>query len=579
MMLVWAGPMNSELERKSARFAFRIATSLCAVFLLTPATVTAAQTKDYPQPHKLSLGQILGRVSRSDTGEPIPKAQVQLSPADPETSKSAGPERIVRTGPDGTFVFPDLPAGTYGVTVWRNGFSEFSPQRDRDSHGRYITLKAGQKLENLDLRLNPTGVIAGQVSDEDQEPVQGLEVFALRINFQPGGRKQVSASSRTVTDDLGNFRLSNLAPGSYYVSAGGLIHQPMREVGLKQGPAGGMHYRNTLYPGTASLDEAQALRVGPDLATNDIRFTVPTERTYTITGKVLTGMGQRALKDAEVSCERVDAAGYTFEAAESTARLEGDLSFKFSSLYAGDYTLSVKKVIRDRMTALGFASVRIVDSNVYADVEVGHVAEVHGRVQGFQGFSVTGKKITLEIFGSGFYLLHQSSGLDASGRFAISNLLPGEYTFAIYNRPSEQSIYIKKAICGGQDYASRVFSLAVGTTLDCDVLLGNDTGVIHGEVRSGETPAPGVLVVLLPESGDLRRVPRYTLTTKTDAGGQYNIAGVIPGDYLLFAVTPSLDHGYFALDFPESHTDITEHVSVDPSTTKAVNLKSSKVEQ
>jgi uncharacterized protein (DUF2141 family) len=566
--------MSPQPDRRSARFAFCIVTAL----LLTLATVTAAQTKDYPQPPKSSLGQVLGRVSRSDTGEPIPKAQVQLSPADPETSKSAGPERIVRTGPDGTFVFSDLPAGTYGVSVWRNGFSEFSPHEDRDSEGRYITVKPGQKLESLDLRLNPTGVIAGQVSDEDQEPVQGLEVFALRVNFQEGGRKQVSASGQTVTDDLGNFRLSNLTPGSYYVSAGGLIHQSMREVGLKQGPAGDMHYRNTLYPETPSLDEAQALRVGPDLATNGIRFTVPTERTYAITGKVLTGVGQPALKDAEVSCERVDAAGYTF-AAESTVQLPGDLSFKFSSLYAGDYTLSVKKVIRDRLTDLGFASVRIVDSNVRADVEVGHVAEVHGRVHGSQGFSVTGKKITLEIFGSGFYQLHQSPGLDASGRFAISTLPPGEYTFAIYNRPSEQSIYIKKAVCDGRDYAGRVFSLALGTTLDCDVVLGNDAGIIHGEVRSGATPAPGVVVVLVPESGDLRRVPRYTLTTKTDAGGQYNVAGVIPGDYLLFAVPPSPDHRYFALDFPESHMEIAEHVSVEPGTTHAVNLTSSMAEQ
>ena len=571
--------MNWWLGRKAARFALVIATFLCVVFLLTPATVTAAQTKVYPQPSTSVQGQISGRVSRSDTGEPIPKAQVQLSLADPETSKSAGPERIVRTGPDGTFVFPDLPAGTYGVTVWRNGFSEFSPHGDRDRQGRYITLKPGQKLENLDLRLNPTGVIAGKVSDEDQEPIQGLEVFALRINFQPGGRKQVSASGRTVTDDLGSFRLSNLAPGSYYVSAGGLIHQSMREVGLKQGPAGGLHYRNTLYPGTPSLDEAQVLRVGPDLALNDIRLTVPTERTYAITGKVLTSVGRPALKDAEVSCERADAAGYTFEAAVSTVQLAEDLSFKFSSLYAGEYTLSVKKVIHDRLTALGFASVRIVDSNVRADVEVGRAAEVHGRVQGSQGFSVTGKKITLEIFGSGFYLLHQSLGLDASGRFAISNLPPGEYTFAIYNRPSEQSIYIKKAVCGGRDYAGRVFSLAVGTTLDCDVVLGNDTGVLRGEVRSGGTPSPGVAVVLIPELPDLRRVPRYTLTTKTDAAGQYNLAGVIPGDYLLFTVLPSLDHEYFALNFPENHTDITEHVSVAPSTTQAVNLKSSEVEQ
>jgi len=54
---------------------------------------------------------------------------------------------------------------------------------------------------------------------------------------------------------------------------------------------------------------------------------------------------------------------------------------------------------------------------------------------------------------------------------------------------------------------------------------------------------------------------------------------VIPGDYLLFAVPPSADHGYFALDFPERHTDIAERVSVDPSTTQAVNLKFFKAEQ
>jgi hypothetical protein len=564
--------MNNQLDRRSARLAYCIVTPL----LLTLVTITAAQTKDYPQPPKSSLGQVLGRVSRCDTGEPIPKAQVQLSPADPETSKAAGPERIVRTGADGTFVFADLPAGTYGVTVWRNGFSEFLRHEDRDSQGRYITLKPGQKLENLDLRLNPTGIIAGQVSDEDQEPVQGLEVFALRIQFQPGGRKQVSDSGRTVTDDLGNFRMPNLAPGSYYVSAGGLIQHPMMAVELKEGPAGGMHYRNTFYPGTPSLDEAQALKVGPELTTNDIRFTVPTERTYSITGKFLSGMGPAALKDAEVRCGRVDAAGYTFEAAGETVRLEADHSFKFSSLSPGDYTLSAKSVNQGRLTDLGFASVRIVDSNVRANIEVGRGAEVRGKVEASQ--RLTGKKVTLETFGSGFYLLHQSPGLDASGRFAISDLPPGEYTFAIYNRPSEQSIYIKKAVCGGRDYAGRVFSLAIDTTLDCDVVLGNDTGVIQGEVRSGGTPAPGVVVVLIPESGDLRRIPSYTLTTQTDAGGQYNLAGVIPGDYLLFAVRPNSDHGYFALDFPESHADIAEHVSVDPSTTHAVNLRFSKAE-
>jgi len=566
--------MNSELNRNSARFVFRLATTLCALFLLTHATVS--QTQDDPQPAKSVLGQISGRVHRSDTGEPVPKAQVELYPANPETAKAAGPQRVVRTGTDGTFMFPDLPAGSYGVSVSRNGFSEFSPQENE--HGQFITLKPGEKLESLALRLHPTGGIAGHVSDEDGEAVQGLEVFALRVNFQPGGRKQVSAFGQAVTDDLGNFRLPNLPPGSYYVSAGGLIQHPMGAVGLKQSPTGGVQYRNTFYPGTSSLDEAQVLKVSPELTTDDVRLTAPAERNYSITGKVLSGVGRPKLKDAEVSCKRVDAGAYTFGSAGETVQMESDHSFKFSSLPPGDYTLSVKTVDAGVANELGFASIRVADSNVHANVDLGRGAEVHGSVEAPQGLLLAGKRITLETFASGFYLLHEA-GIDPGGRFVVTNVPPGEFIFTVSDAHGEESAYVKKAICNGRDYASREFTLAVGTALDCDVTLAGDTGTIHGKVTDGEDPAPGLVVVLVPESRQLRRIPRYTLTAHTEVNGQYNIAGVIPGDYLMFAVPPNADHGYFSLDFPERHTDIAAHVSVDPSTTQAVNLKFSKMEQ
>jgi len=569
--------MSSLLDRRFPPF------ELCGVIalLLTVATVTAAQTTDTPQPSKSTsvLGQISGHVYRSDTGEPVPKAQVSLYPSDTDTAKAAGSQRIVRSGTDGTFVFPDLPAGAYGVSVWRNGFSEYSPQEQEDDHGQFITLKPGQKLEGVALRLHPTGVIAGQVSDEDGEAVESLRVYALRIGFMPGGKKQVSAAGRTVTDDLGNFRMPNLPPGSYYVSAGGLIEHPMEAIGLKQSPTGGVQYRNTFYPGTWSLDEAQVLRVGAELATNDLRFTVPTEGTYAITGKVLSGVGQPTLKDAEVSCERTDATGYNFsEAVGQTAQMESDHSFKCSPVPPGDYTLRVKTVNTGVEKELGFASVRVLDSNVRANVEVGRAAEVRGSVVAPQGLSLAGKLITLETFGSGFYLLHEAPGIDSGGRFAITNIPPGEFFFTVSDAHGEKSAYVKKAICNGRDYASRELMLAVGTSLDCDVTLASDTGTIHGKVADGDNPAPGLVVVLVPESRELRTIPRYTLTAKTDGSGQYKMAGVIPGDYLLFAIPPSADQEYFALDFPERHTDIAEHVTVDPGTTQAVNLKSSKVE-
>ena len=98
-------------------------------------------------------------------------------------------------------------------------------------------------------------------------------------------------------------------------------------------------------------------------------------------------------------------------------------------------------------------------------------------------------------------------------------------------------------------------------------------------MTDGEKPARGRVVALIPESKELRRIPRYTLTARTNDSGQYKIAGIIPGEYLLFAIQPSADDSYFDIDFPESHAGIAEHIKVDPSTTQAVNLKSSKVEQ
>jgi hypothetical protein len=567
--------MDSKLCRKSPRFAFSVAACVCIPLLLTSVTLSAGQTTDSSQPSKPSLGQISGRVSRSDTGESIPKAEVSLYPSDPDTAKAAGAERIVRSGPDGVFVFPDLPAGIYGISVWRNGFSEVL---SNDEHGQFVTVRPGQRVDGLTLRLRPTGVIAGQVSDEDREAVQGLEVMALRIKFRPGGRKQVSRFGRTVTDDLGNFRMPNLPPGSYYVSAGGLIEHPMGARGLKQGPTGGMQYRNTFYPGTPAMDEAQVVKLGAEATTNEIRFTVPTERNYAITGKVISAEARPALKDAEVSCERVEAAGYTFGPIGDNVQLEPDHSFKCSSLGPGDYMLKVKTIDAGVEHELGFASIRVVDSNVNADIEIGRAAEVRGSVEMPPGLSPAGKRITLETFWSGFHLLHQAPGIDAGGRFVITNMPPGEFTFTVSDAHGEESVYVKKAICGGRDYASSELTLAVGTTVDCDVTLTSDTGTIQGKVTDGEKPARGLVVALIHESKELRRIPRYTLTARTDVAGQYKIAGVIPGEYLLFAVRPSADDAYFDIDFPENHADIAEHVKVDPSTTQALNLKSSRVE-
>jgi hypothetical protein len=542
-------------------------------FLCLLAPFCFSQSKDLSNQ---SLGTISGHVYRSDTGEPIPKAQVQLLVTDDDTAKKAG-QRIVRTGPDGSFAFADLPAGNYQIGAWHSGYSAWNAAARGDgseNSPHTFSLRPGQRMEDVAVRLYPAGVISGQVVDEDQDPVTGLEVMALRVNWVEGGNRQILAARQTVTDDLGNYRMPDLPPGAYYVRAGGLMNRTMEQVGLKDGPAGRVQYQNTFFPGTSSISEALAVNVAPLAETRNTRFTVATERTFPLRGKVISGAGLDRKRVEEIECKRPEDVGYNFGSGEDSANVEADGSFEFQGLAPGEYTLAAIAVDKGVRSELGFASVHVTDGDVRADIELGRAALVRGTIESPAGVSLSGKQIALQTFGPGFFLLHLSSDLGTSPHFEVTDIPPGDFTFSICC--GDNSVYVKKAVCDGRDYARHEFKLSVDSRLECDVALASDTGTIQGKVTLHDDPASRVMVVAVPASGELRRFSRYTLSAQTDRTGRFKIAYAIPADYILFAVPHSADHSYFDPDFADRANN-AEKVTVDAGRSETVNLKLSEV--
>ena len=557
-----------------AKRSLRCAAYITTAFLICLfASFCLGQTKDLANQH---FGQISGHVYRADNGEPIPKAQVQLFGTDDDTTKAAG-QRMVRTGADGAFLFADLPAGNYQIHAWHNGYASWNPaegdEGQSEIRARTFSLRPGQKIEEVAVRLYPAGVISGQVLDEDQDPVPGLQVFALRTIWVRGGQRQIQLARQTFTDDLGDYRMADLSPGSYYVRAGGLMNRPMEQVGLKESPAGRVQYQNTFFPGAGSLTEAQAVNVGPLAETRDVRFIVPPEKTFKLGGKVLSGAGLERKRVQEVRCKRPDDTGYNFSNGEDSANVEADGSFEFRGLSPGEYTLTAVAVDNGIESEPGFASVHIADGDARADVALGQAAVVHGTIEAPQGVSLSGKRITLWTFGPGFYLLHQSSELGANRHFEIKDIPPGDFTFSVSG--GDESVYVKKALCDGQDYAGREFKLSIDSRLDCDVTLAADTGTIQGKVMAHDDPAARVVVAAVPASSEQRKVPRYTLTSRTDNAGRFKIADVIPAHYIVFAVSPSADHSYFDPDFADRLNN-AENVTIDPGSSESVSLKLSE---
>ena len=77
----------------------------------------------------------------------------------------------------------------------------------------------------IDFALPRGGVIAGRVTDELGEPLAGVRMQAMRYQYLPNGQRQLTPVGGggifggITTNDLGEFRLYSLMPGTYVVSA------------------------------------------------------------------------------------------------------------------------------------------------------------------------------------------------------------------------------------------------------------------------------------------------------------------------------------------------------------------------
>jgi hypothetical protein len=160
-------------------------------------------------------GVIAGTLTSADLGRPVRRAQVKISMASPRLI------RTVTTDANGAFVFTNVPAGEYTLSASRPGYLEtvFGARRPgAGMAGTPIRLAAGEKRDQLALRIPRGGVISGVITDEFGDPALGVMVRAMRFTFRNGARI-ASAAGNVLTSDLGEYRIPGLMPGDYVVSA------------------------------------------------------------------------------------------------------------------------------------------------------------------------------------------------------------------------------------------------------------------------------------------------------------------------------------------------------------------------
>ena len=215
----------------------------------------------------------------SDDGGAVRGARVVVTVAGAEAYGSAGqssgaptaavrdggrpslPAKEARTDLGGVALLSDLASGDYSVTVLppTSYVAARTPTRVRvNARGQAATT----------VRLTRGGVVTGRILDENGGPVTGASVSVLRLS-RAGGRPQTGNYTTQPTNDLGVYRVWNLAPGDYVVHARFENSQSLSS----DGPAVD-GYQPTYFPGSLAFDGAGPVPVkaGQETGAVDIQF-------------------------------------------------------------------------------------------------------------------------------------------------------------------------------------------------------------------------------------------------------------------------------------------------------------------
>ncbi len=122
------------------------------------------------------------------------------------------------TDRDGHFRFESVSPGTrYTIRAAAEGFFHSWELLWPPASEPTIQMREGETAISVSVALEPYRVISGKLLDVSGDPLYGFEVRAVPVD--PSGSRRRGTSVRAWTDDRGMYRISDLAPGQYYILA------------------------------------------------------------------------------------------------------------------------------------------------------------------------------------------------------------------------------------------------------------------------------------------------------------------------------------------------------------------------
>ena len=488
---------------------------LSGLLVLVTLSAAGSQSPATKETQQVNTGGIRGRITAADTGKPLRRATIRVLADRRDSFQRA---LNASTNSRGEFELTGLAEGSYFVTAQRAGFiSVEHGQRRAGERGQTVTVRPGQITERVDIALPRAGVIAGRVSDDLGEAYPGVRVDALALRYR-NGKRVPTISGGSTTDDLGNFRISGLQPGSYFVvatSAETWRNEKKETIG----------YPSTYYP-AGEIDQARMITLAASEQRTDVQLSLQASRTARISGRVVRAGGE-PVANAGVTIA-YSYPGVVMTAGMRSVRAGADGSFVIKDVPGGVYNVSSggDDVI---LTVSGADIDDVVLTQRTGSTVSGSVVTDEGTAP---PFPVSGVRVLIETSSDKVLPTVRIVQVGNDWSFKMQNL-GGPFMFRVTGLPDDWTL--ATATLNERNIADEPFDVPTGgkditgAKIVVTRKIGRVTGIVVDD--KGQPTSAASVIIFSDDPTQWMPYSRFVRATRPGADGRFTVSQLPAGTY------------------------------------------------
>ena len=534
----------------------------CALLVIGTMSAQSSPVRNQPSPPQAAPTaaprpqalRIAGLVVNSLTGQPVASASVAIAPI--LTGAQRRVSHSVLTGADGRFAFNGLTRGKYSLMATARGFS-LQYFEHHDPYATAIAVGPDLDSEHLVFRLQPDASIEGEVTDENNEPVQNATVRLFQTSNE-GGQQRTMPVNSTSTDDQGRYHFGHLAPGAYYVAVSarpwyaqnfssakaalGYDQYPPQFHSNSQSdpdaPALDVTYPLTFYPGTSDSAAATPVQLTPgEKTTADVTLhAIPSLHLRIHTGSaespvlgkmVFPRVSQRIFE------------GYLDSVFNAPDSWVARGVVEVSALAPGHYVVDMSPSTGLNDKGGGRAWYREID--LAGDMDIGasdspSFASISGSIF-FQDVTGVPRQASLRFANPDTGETFRSD-ISANGEFDLKtdDVRAGRYVVAL---EGANGFFLQRLSATGAKIVGRTLEIPNAGSVRITGVAVRGEAQVDGTAMHGDEPFSGAMIVLVPQD-PANNEPLFR-RDQSDSDGTFTLPSVVPGQYTVIALANGWD--------------------------------------